>query len=204
MLALDGYSREARVIGQVAYLRPGVFRNFQGDEEGEFTQFLDTAFDGFREREMRTLLIDLRDNPGGADVFAADLISRFAKKPFRLHENGPSIEPHAEPRFTGKVFVLINRNSYSACAVLAAAVQDQRFGLVIGEKTADLATNQISIETFKLEKSGLVVGFPTATMTRPAGDKAPRAVLPDMLIDTPVIEGPDDPVLRQVFDLMTN
>jgi len=204
VLVLDGHSRKARIFGQVAYLRPGIFRNFRGGgDEAEFRKFLDQAFDGFRDRETGILLIDLRDNPGGGDVFAADLMSRFARKPFQLHADGPLTDPHPEPRFDGKVFVLINRDSYSACAVLAAAVQDQRLALVIGEKTADLATSQTAIETFKLEKSGLVVGFPTATMTRPAGDKAPRFVLPDMLIDTPVIEDPDDPVLHQAFDLVT-
>ena len=88
-------------------------------------------------------------------------------------------------------------------AMMAAAVQDQRLGMVIGEKTADLATNEAAMETFKLDNSGLVVGFPTRTVTRPAGPTAPPNVLPDILIETPVIEGPEDPVLRQAFDLMT-
>lgn len=204
VLVLDGHSRKAKVFGSLAYLRPGILRNFRGGgDESEFKEFLDQAFKGFRDRETQALLIDLRDNPGGSDTFAADLTAWFARKPFRLHAGGPLIEPHAEPRFTGKVHVLINRNSYSACAVLAAAVQDQHLATVIGEKTADLATNETAIETFKLDNSGLVVGFPTATMVRPAGAKAPRGVLPDLPIDTPVIEDPDDPVLQQAFDLVT-
>lgn len=204
VLELDGHTRKARVIGDVAYLRPGLFRNLRGRlDDTEFSDFLDKAFDGFQVREARTLLIDLRDDPGGGDDFAADLVARFARKPFRLHEDGPLIEPHPELHFDGKTYVLINRNSYSACVVVAAAVQDQHLATLIGEKTADLATNQTATETFKLEKSGLVVAYPTATMTRPAGDASPRSVIPDLLIDTPVIEDPDDPVLHQAFDRMT-
>ena len=204
VLVLDGHSRKARVFGAVAYLRPGIFRNFRGGgDEVEFKQFLEDAFEGFRSRDTRALLIDLRDNPGGSDAFAADLVAWFAKTPFRLHADGPLVEPQAGPHFDGKTYVLINRNSYSACTVLAAAVQDQRLATVIGEKTADLATNHTAIDIFKLEHSGLVVGFPTRTMTRPAGETAPRSVLPDILLDTPVIEDPDDPVLHQAFDLMT-
>ncbi|HMA49923.1 MAG TPA: S41 family peptidase [Magnetospirillaceae bacterium] len=203
VLVLDGHSRKARVFGALAYLRPGIFRNFRGGgDESEFKQFLAEAFDGFRSRESRALLIDLRDNPGGGDAFAADLVAWFAKIPFRLHAGGPLVEPQGG-HFDGKTYVLVNRNSYSACTVVAAAVQDQHLALVIGEKTADLATNQTAIETFKLDNSGLVVGFPTQTVTRPAGETAPRSVLPDVLIDTPVIEDPGDPVLRQAFDLMT-
>jgi hypothetical protein len=40
-------------------------------------------------------------------------------------------------------------------------------------------------------------------MTRLAGEDAPRFVLPDVLIDTPIVEGPDDPVLQQAFDIVT-
>jgi hypothetical protein len=203
VLVINGHNRVARMEGRIAYMRPGIFRNFRGGEAGtEFKAFLEESFDGFLEDDAERLLIDLRENPGGGDAFAADLIAWFAQKPFRLHEDGPLIEPHPEPRFTGKTFLLINRNSYSAATVLAAAAQDQRLALVIGEKTADMASNQTAIKTFKLEKSGLVVGFPTAAIKRPAGDKATRAVLPDIVIDTPVIEEPDDPVLKQAFDLV--
>jgi C-terminal processing protease CtpA/Prc len=86
---------------------------------------------------------------------------------------------------------------------MAAAVQDQHLGLIIGERTADLATGETSIATFQLQNSKLVVGYPTAHRVRPAGENAPRFVLPDLLIDTPIIEGPEDPVLLQAFDLMT-
>ena len=203
VLVINGHNRVARTEGKIAYMRPGVFRNFRGGNEGtEFSSFLEESFEGFLEDDAERLLIDLRENPGGGDAFAAALIAWFAQKPFRLHEGGPLIEPHPEPRFTGKAFVLINRNSYSAAAVLAAAVEDQRIALVIGEKTADFASTQTAIKTFTLENSKLVVGFPTATVKRPAGDRATHAVLPDIVIDTPVIEEPDDPVLGQAFDLV--
>ncbi len=204
VLTLDGHKRLAREYGEIAYLRPGPFRNFRGGrDDHEFKDWLAEGFRGFFSRDAKILLIDLRDNPGGGEAFALDLISWFAPHPFRLHQGDAPTDPRPLPRFEGKVFVLVNRNSFSACAVMAAAVQDQHLGLILGERTSDLATGETAIETFELEKSKLVVGYPTAHMTRPAGEDAPRFVLPDLLIDTPVIEGPDDPVLQQAFDIVT-
>ncbi|HMA50608.1 MAG TPA: S41 family peptidase, partial [Magnetospirillaceae bacterium] len=153
--------------------------------------------------ETKILLIDLRDNPGGSEAFALDLMGWFAPRPYRLHRADDPTDPRPVPRFEGKIFVLVNRNSFSSCAVLAAAVQDQHFGLILGERTSDLATGQAAIQTFELDNSHLVVGYPTSHMVRIAGEDAPRFVLPDLLIDTPVIEGPEDPVLRQALDLVT-
>lgn len=204
VLILDGHRRMARVIGNAAYLRPGPFRNFRGGrDEHEFRDWLEEGFRGFSERGAKSLLIDLRDNPGGGEAFALDLISWFATRPFRLHQADEPTDPRPVPRFEGKVFVLVNRNSYSASAVMAAAVQDQHMGVILGERTSDLATGEAVIQTFELENSHLVVGYPTSRMVRPAGEEAPRWVLPDILIDTPVIEGQDDPVLLQALDIVT-
>ena len=204
VLALNGHLRMAREFGPIAYLRPGPFGNFRGGrDDHEFRDWLAEGFRGFFSRGARILLIDLRDNPGGGEAFALDLMSWFAPQPFRLHQGDDPTDPRPVPRFEGKVFVLVNRNSFSACAVLAAAVQDQHFGLILGERTSDLASGETAIQTFELEHSKLVVGYPTAHMIRVAGEEAPRFVLPDLLIDTPIIEGRDDPVLLQALDIVT-
>ncbi|HEX3480326.1 MAG TPA: S41 family peptidase [Kofleriaceae bacterium] len=107
--------------------------------------------------------------------------------------------PHPAPRFTGKVYVLINRHSFSNTVAVAALVQDYGFGTVLGEETADLATTYGAMETFTLSHSGLEVGFPKAYIVRPNGDLAPRGVVPDLAIETPVVESIDDPVLQQAL-----
>lgn len=201
VLRLDS-RREAGTTGRVGYMRPGPFMDL-GNQDGEFERYLDNAFLGLETHQAQALVIDLRDNFGGTDSCAAALLARFAAKPFRLHEGEAPIEPHPALRFSGPVYLLINRKTYSAAAVLAAAAQDQRLAVLIGEKTADLATNQIAMESFTLAKSGLQVGFPTRTVVRPAGESAPRSVFPDLLIETPVIEAPTDPVLQDAILLVT-
>jgi hypothetical protein len=115
----------------------------------------------------------------------------------------PLSEPRPEPRFKGRVYVLVNRRSYSNAVAVAALVQDYRFGTILGEETSDLATTFGAMETFTLPRTGLVVGFPKAFIVRPGGSLVPRGVVPDIAIETPVVEGVEDPVLgraRQIVE----
>jgi len=113
----------------------------------------------------------------------------------------PLSEPRSEPRFKGRVYVLVNRRSYSNAVAVAALVQDYGFGKILGEETSDLATTFGAMETFRLPRTGLLVGFPKAFIVRPSGNLAPRGVVPDVAIETPVVEGVDDPVLMRAWQI---
>jgi hypothetical protein len=85
-------SREFKFIGDVAYLRPGLFLNNDAKEintsdhatfeTGEFARFLDASFGALQERRARDLIIDLRGNPGGDNKFSDLMVAYFAKRPF--------------------------------------------------------------------------------------------------------------------------
>ena len=109
--------------------------------------------------------------------------------------------PRSGRRFEGPVFVLVNRNSYSNAVAVAATVQDYRFGHILGEETSDLATTYGAMETFTLPATALQVGFPKAYIVRPNGSAEARGVVPDVPIETPLVEGPDDPVLARAAAL---
>ena len=111
----------------------------------------------------------------------------------------PAASPHPAPRFAGRIYLLINRHSFSNTVAVAALVQDHRLGTVLGEETADLATTYGAMETFTLAHTRLVVGFPKACIVRPSGDLAPRGVVPDIAIETPIVETADDPVLQRAL-----
>lgn len=136
-----------------------------------------------------------------------------AKSPFtRLYaENGPGsiVEfdiPYAEPRdgerFEGEVFALINRHSYSNAVTVAALIQDYELGMILGEKTTDVASSYGAMEQFTLPETGLVVGYPKAYLVRPNGDGRLLGVTPDQTIETPLVEGPEDPVLLEAIALI--
>jgi hypothetical protein len=253
VLDLENPLREARLLdGGVAYLRPGPFYNVEaktGAEEWDvsgFANFIDRAFEDFLRAGASRLIIDLRGNPGGDNLFSDHLVSWFATKPFRFASqfrirvsaqsvaaNASRIEndaaaagpvsrqfadlyarsrigdvvdfdiPEASPRtghrFAGRVFVLIDRQSYSNAVAVAALVQDYRFGLIVGEATADMATTFGAMEQFALDHTRLLVGYPKARIVRPNGDPRSRGVTPDMAIRVPVVQSPRDEVLQQAL-----
>lgn len=111
----------------------------------------------------------------------------------------PLVQPRAGTRFTGKVYLLINRHSYSNTVQVAAMSQDYGFATIVGEETSDLATTLGAMEQFTLPRTGIEVGFPKAHIIRINGDTRPRGVVPDIAIDTPVVEPASDVVLQRVL-----
>lgn len=118
------------------------------------------------------------------DTTSAQLARAYANNPygstfvFALDE----ALPRTDKQFKGRVYVLIDRSSYSNAVSLAAIVKDYGFGKVIGEPTVDFATTYASMETFTLKNSGIEVGFPKAHIIRPSGDKKAGPVYPDIVL----------------------
>jgi Peptidase family S41 len=250
-LNLEEPLRESRMLdGGVGYLRPGPFYNAQAKTGAEawdnaaFIAVLDDAFRKFDAAHAKSVIVDLRGNPGGDNLFSDPMIAWFATRPFRFFsqfkvkvspqstaanrariahdaaaagpvsqqyarlyaraKNGALVDfamPFAQPRkggrFAGKVFVLIDRQSYSNSVAVAATVQDYRFATVIGEQTSDMATTYGALEQFTLPNTHIAVGYPKARIVRPNGDPAARGVVPDIAIAVPVVQTPADEVLRQ-------
>lgn len=250
-LNLEEPLRESRMLdGGGGYLRPGPFYNAEaktGAEEWDnsaYTAFLDEAFAKFNAVQAKSVIIDLRGNPGGDNLFSDPMIAWFANKPFRFYsrfkvkvspestaanrariahdaaaagpisqkyarlyakaKNGALVDfeiPYAQPRkgarFAGKVFVLIDRQSYSNAVAVAATVQDYHFATVIGEETSDMATTYGALEQFTLPNTHIAVGYPKARIVRPNGDRAARGVVPDIAIAVPVVQTPADEVLQK-------
>ena len=109
----------------------------------------------------------------------------------------PQAHPREGRRFSGKVYLLINRHSYSNTANVAALAQDLKFATILGEETSDLATTYGAMEQFALPRTGIAVGFPKAYIVRISGDATPRGVVPDIAIATPLPEPADDVVLKK-------
>ncbi|MEQ8434387.1 MAG: S41 family peptidase [Oceanicaulis sp.] len=87
---LDG--RESVLIEPgVAYLRPGPFYDTEAatpeaayapEALSRYTAFIDESFDGFIAADAHTLVLDLRDNPGGDVSFSDPVVAWFADQPF--------------------------------------------------------------------------------------------------------------------------
>lgn len=108
----------------------------------------------------------------------------------------------ARPALAAVCFVLINRHTYSNAVNVASIFQDYGFGIVIGEKTSDLATTYGAMETFRLPRTGIEVGFPKAHLIRPSGDEKADGVTPDISISSPIGLMVEDVVLKSALEVM--
>lgn len=120
----------------------------------------------------------------------------------RYKYNLPLVQPRKEPRFRGRVWVLINRHSYSNAASVAALIQDYGFGKIVGEETADVASNFASVQSFTLPGTKIVVTYPKSHFIRPSGRDVVSGVMPDSKIARPPIGAEEDLVLKEAILLI--
>lgn len=124
-------------------LRPGV-GYIELSEGFNYTTFdeLDTAMKALREQGMRSLILDLRGNPGGIVDQAVKVAEKFLPAGSAIvsqrgrsrldNRNWRSSNRAAE---TMPLAVLIDENSASASEIVAGALQDTDRALLIGQKT---------------------------------------------------------------------
>lgn len=132
---------------------------------------------------LRHLVIDLRDNPGGYLQEAVNLLSQLFREKGRLlvYTQGEHYKK-TEYKTTGKVFfpvehlcVLINKYSASASEIVAGAVQDLDRGVIIGEASFGKGMVQ---EQFNL-KNGAALRLTVAEYYTPSGRSINKAVTTD-------------------------
>ncbi len=94
------------------------------------------------------LVIDLRDNGGGslqeATLLIGMLINQGPLVQVRYTGGGITVMTDSDPEivYNGPLAILVNRLSASASEIVAAAIQDYRRGIIIGEQTFGKGTVQ--------------------------------------------------------------
>jgi carboxyl-terminal processing protease len=101
-----------------------------------------TAVDSLKKHNLKNLVIDLRDNPGGYMVAATDLADEFFKdKKLLVYLEGKKTARQdfkssgAGSLSSARIAVLTNEGSASASEILSGALQDWDRGVVIGRRT---------------------------------------------------------------------
>jgi len=120
-----------------AYLKLSNFSRSAGDELKKALKDLRT------QKEIESIVLDIRGNPGGLLDVAADICDKFLNKNLlivttRGRDNASEKKYYSmqEPMFsTGKLTVLVNEGSASASEILAGAIQDHDRGVILGTKT---------------------------------------------------------------------
>ena len=102
----------------------------------------------FNENGVDAVVLDLRNNGGGALIEANKIIGLFVSSgpTVQVKQKRGYIQPYGDSRavqvWKKPVIVLVNRYSASASEIVAGAIQDYRRGLVVGQRTFGKGTVQ--------------------------------------------------------------
>lgn len=151
------------------------------------TTFSETAAQEMRDalkqlqsQGVRGIVLDLRNNPGGLLRAAVEISNLFlsegrivSTKGRNHHDEVYDVRPGQAvlPQGTVPMAVLVNRYSASASEIVAAALQDHKRAIVIGERTYGKGSVQNIIE---MENRSSALKLTTASYWRPSGKNIHR------------------------------
>ncbi|QFS87544.1 MULTISPECIES: carboxy terminal-processing peptidase [unclassified Marinobacter] len=132
---------------------PTFYADFQAMQAGDpnyksTTRDVRRLLDDLKEQGVDGVVMDLRNNGGGALHEANDLVGLFIDKgptvQIRNANNDVQILNDEDPSvaYDGPLVVLVNRMSASASEIFAGAIQDYGRGLVVGSQTFGKGTVQ--------------------------------------------------------------
>lgn len=107
---------------------------------------------------LKSLVIDLRNNPGGLLDTAANMASQFIKKGSLIHtvdrtKTETDYPINGKAPLTIPITVLVNEYSASASEVLSGALQDYKLATIVGTKTFGKGSVQ---SLFNLAEGGVL------------------------------------------------
>ena len=153
------------------------------------------------KNELKGLVLDLRNNPGGVLSAAADVSDAFINEGKLVYTKGriknSDFEFNAKPGdiMNGSpVVVLINGGSASASEIVAGALQDHRRAVIMGSKSFGKG----SVQTIQELRSGGAVKITTARYFTPSGRSIQgEGITPDIILERyEVTESKVDSTLR--------
>lgn len=140
---------------------PSFYVDFEAKRNGDpdfrsTTRDVKKIINDLKKENVDGIIIDLRNNGGGALDEAVELTGLFIKDgpvvQVRQSNGNISVEKDPDPSiiYDGPLAVVINRYSASASEIFSAAIQDYERGIVLGEQSYGKGTvqNLISLDRF--------------------------------------------------------
>jgi carboxyl-terminal processing protease len=166
------------------------------------TEELDRAIAALRQQGMKTLVLDLRGNPGGLLNVAVEIAERFVDKGVIVSTRGRApgqsqvYRSQARTVWTIPLYVLIDHDSASASEILAGALKDQNRAVLIGERSYGKGSVQ-SIFALRTVPAGLKLT--TAKFYSPRNRPySEQGVDPNILVRSTLKPKEDEPAASAV------
>ncbi len=173
---------ESRIVDAdygVAYIKVPVFQKTTSRD-------LEAALWDLHRQGMRSLIIDLRGNPGGLLTASVELADKFVAQgnlvSTRGRSEGEDFDYRAHRAGTWRVplVVLIDGDSASASEIFAAAIRDNRRGTIVGLRSYGKGSVQ---GIFPMTQSGAGIRLTTAKFFSPNGQPISKVgVDPDIVV----------------------
>lgn len=196
-----------------AYLQVGSY--YWEDVDG-YLAFMDDCFTSFKEAGAENLVVDIRENGGGDDMFwMAGQMQYIAQVPYR-HGSTYKVrilEKYRDPgevigdvvsgeisrmrppktglknAFEGDFYLLVGPYSYSSSILFANAVKDHGIGKIVGVPTAGKRGQTGGTQRYIFPNTGLKGVSPRFILQPPAGGDSHAPVAVDIPLDTAALEG---------------
>lgn len=131
----------------LAYIKIPQFYYTTSEDENRLDRKLLNILMKLSALEVKGIVLDLRDNIGGAFQVTKTILPFFISagpifQERKINENRVEKIQEHEALFTGKIVVLINSQSASSAEIITAALQDQGRALVAGEQSFGKGTIQ--------------------------------------------------------------
>ena len=167
----------------IGYVR---ISQFNENTASELSRAVDTLQDDFSAAgdELRGLVLDLRNNPGGILDSAVDVSDLFLDRGVIVQAEGRTSEAHfVREAGTGDILdgtpivVLVNKGSASASEIVAGALQDHHRALVVGTETFGKGL----VQTVMPLSRGRAIKLTTSRYFTPSGDSIhEKGIEPDI------------------------
>ena len=170
--------------GSIGYVR---IRSFTKTTSSD----LDKALDEFRGKQVKKLVLDLRNNPGGLLNQAVEVSDRFLNPENlivytqgRTEEQNMRFTTHDRvQRVTYPMIILVNGGSASASEIVAGALQDSSRAIILGTQTFGKG----SVQTIIPLNDGSALRLTTARYFTPSGRVIQEnGIIPDITVEVPV------------------
>ncbi len=145
-----------------------------------------------KDKPLKGLVLDLRNDPGGLLEQAVEVSDKFLKEGLIVYIEGRKKDDkmsfHAEKKkndYDGPLVVLVNEGSASASEIVAGALQDHKRAIIIGQKTFGKG----SVQTILPLGDGSALKLTTARYFTPKGRSIQaEGITPDILVDNNMVK----------------
>ena len=179
-IKIQSVKRAMIIMDDIGYIRIADFQQYTaGDLEKELRRLI--------KKNMRSLILDLRNNPGGLLISAVRVSEKFLKKDDIIVSTQGRIQQQNTVFKSGSIrpyldlpmVILINGGSASASEIVAGSLKDNNRAVIIGEKTFGKG----SVQTVIPLKDGSAVRLTTSLYLTPSGEIIhEKGIMPDLQV----------------------